>query len=196
MVDERSGTMGEKALLIIDFQNDFVPGGALPVPEGDKIAPRVNELVNSGEFEPIVATRDWHPPDHNSFEEQGGPWPPHCVRQTEGAELYQGFDHSKVDHFVNVGSRPEHEGYSGFEHSDLEDVLRRHGVEEVTVVGLATDYCVRASALDALELGLKTTVDPEGVRGIDVEPGDSERALDEIRAAGGEVKSIPVGSRS
>jgi nicotinamidase/pyrazinamidase len=186
--------MAKKALLIIDFQNDFVPGGALPVPDGDKIAPRVNELVDSGEFDLIVATRDWHPPDHHSFEAQGGPWPPHCVRQTEGAELYPGFDHSKVDHFVNVGTRPEDEGYSGFEHSDLEDVLRRHGVEELTVVGLATDYCVRATALDALELGFKTTVDPEGVRGIDVQPGDSERALEEIRAAGGEVRSAPVRS--
>src|SRR5919108_3518364 len=128
--------MGKRALLIIDFQNDFVPGGALPVADGDKIAARVDELVNSDEFDLIVATRDWHPPDHNSFREQGGPWPPHCVQRTPGAELYPGFDHSKVDHIVDVGSEPAHEGYSGFEHSDLEEVLRKHRVDDVTVVGL------------------------------------------------------------
>src|SRR5215207_8647875 len=175
--------MSKRALLIIDFQNDFVPRGALPVPDGDKIAPRVEELVSSGEFDLVVATRDWHPANHNSFKEQGGPWPPHCVQDTEGAQLYPGFDHSKVEHIVDVGSAPEHEGYSGFEHSDLEQVLRERGIEEVTVVGLATDYCVRASALDALRLGFKVTVDPDGVRGIDVNPGDSERALEEIKQA-------------
>jgi nicotinamidase/pyrazinamidase len=186
--------MGKTALLIIDFQNDFVPGGALPVDDGDKIAPRVSELVGSDEFDVIVATRDWHPANHDSFVAQGGPWPPHCVQHTPGAELYPGFDHSKVDHTVEVGALPEDEGYSGFENSDLEEWLRREGVEEVTVVGLATDYCVRASALDALRLGFKVTVDPGGVRGIDVNPGDSERALEEIEAAGGEVKSVAVGS--
>jgi nicotinamidase/pyrazinamidase len=179
--------MGRKALLIIDFQNDFVPGGALPVPHGDEIARHVTELVDSGDFDLIVATRDWHPPDHNSFKEQGGPWPPHCVVNTPGAELYPGFDHSKVDHLVDVGTMPDHEGYSGFEHSDLEEILRTRGIEEVTVVGLATDYCVRASSLDAVRLGFEVTVDRDGVRGIDVEQGDSERALEELRAAGAVV---------
>jgi nicotinamidase/pyrazinamidase len=187
--------MGKRGLLIIDFQNDFVPGGALPVTGGDEIAPRVAELVDSGDFDLVVATRDWHPADHNSFEEQGGPWPPHCVQGTPGAELYDGFDHSKVDHTVDVGSEPEDEGYSGFEHSELEKLLREHGIEEVTVVGLATDYCVRASALDALKLGFRVTVDPSGVRGIDVQPGDSERALREIEAAGGAI-APPAGSRA
>ena|SRR5215208_2225019 len=188
--------MGKRALLIIDFQNDFVPGGALPVAEGDKIAPRVNELVSSGDFDLIVATRDWHPPNHLSFEEQGGPWPPHCVQGTDGAELYPGFDHSRIDLTVDVGAEPSHEGYSGFDHSDLEDVLRDHGIEEVTVVGLATDYCVRASALDALRLGFDVTVDRAGVRGIDVSPGDSESALREIEAAGGRIAPPVAGSRA
>jgi nicotinamidase/pyrazinamidase len=179
--------VAKKALLIIDFQNDFVPGGALPVPDGDEIAQRVAELVESGDFDLIVATRDWHPPDHHSFRDQGGPWPPHCVVDTPGAELYPGFDHSKVDHMVNVGAQPDHEGYSGFEHSDLEEVLRTGEIEEVTVVGLATDYCVRASSLDAVRLGFDVTVDRAGVRGIDVEEGDSERALDEMRTAGATV---------
>jgi nicotinamidase/pyrazinamidase len=176
-----------RALLIIDFQNDFVPGGALPVPEGDRIAPRVRELLDSGDFDLVVATRDWHPPDHGSFEAQGGPWPPHCVQGSEGAELHPSLDRSKVDVVIDAGYEPGLEGYSGFEETELERVLREHEVESVTVVGLATDYCVRATALDALRLGFDVTVDREGVRGIDVSPGDSDRALAEVEAAGGTV---------
>jgi nicotinamidase/pyrazinamidase len=118
------------------------------------------------------------------------------VQGTPGAELYPRFDHSRIDHVVNVGAEPAHEGYSGFEHSDLEDFLREHEVEEITVVGLATDYCVRASALDALARGFKVTVDPAAVRGIDVKPGDSERALREIEEAGGRIDSSTAGSRA
>jgi nicotinamidase/pyrazinamidase len=177
-----------EALLIIDFQNDFVPGGALPVPEGDAIADRVNELIDSGRFDLVVATRDWHPANHASFAEQGGPWPPHCVQGSPGAELYRSLDRSRIDYTVDVGAGQADEGYSGFEKSDLADILRRHDIDAVTVVGLATDYCVRATALDALREGLQVTVDREGVRGIDVEPGDSERALAEVEAAGGTVE--------
>jgi nicotinamidase/pyrazinamidase len=176
-----------QALLIIDFQNDFCPGGALPVPHGDEIAPRVNELIDSGNFDLVVATRDWHPPDHNSFEAQGGPWPPHCVQGTEGAELHSSLDRSTIDVVVDAGYLPELEGYSGFEETNLEQELRDRDVEAVTVVGLATDYCVRATALEARQAGFEVTVDRAGVRGIDVEPGDSDRALDELRAAGGTV---------
>ena len=178
----------KRALLIIDFQNDFVPGGALPVPEGDAIAPRVAELLDSGEFDLVVATRDWHPPDHDSFAAQGGPWPPHCVQGREGAELHPSLDRAKVDVVINAGYRPELDGYSGFEETDLERVLRENGIESVTVVGLATDYCVRATALDALRVGFEVVVDRAGIRGIDVEPGDSERALAEVEAAGGTVR--------
>src|SRR4051794_39525110 len=174
-----------KALLIIDFQNDFCPGGALPVPDGDAIAPRVNELLDSGEFDLVVATRDWHPADHASFAEQGGPWPPHCVQGSPGAELHDSLDRSRIDYVVDVGSGQQDEGYSGFEKSDLAAILRRHDIDAVTVVGLATDYCVRATSLDALKEGFRVKVDRAGVRGIDVEPGDSERALQEIVAAGG-----------
>ena len=176
------------ALLIIDFQNDFVPGGALPVPDGDLIVPRVRELLESGGFDLVVATRDWHPVDHDSFAAQGGPWPPHCVQGTEGAELHPSLDRAKVDVVINAGYEPELEGYSGFEETELERVLRRRDVERLTVVGLATDYCVRATALDALDRGFDVTVDRDGIRGIDVEPGDSERALAEIEAAGGTVR--------
>ena len=176
-----------KALLVIDFQNDFCPGGALPVPRGDEIAPRVNELIDSGEFDLVVATRDWHPPDHASFAEQGGRWPPHCVQGSEGAELHASIDPAQIDRVVDAGFEPALEGYSGFEETALDQILRDNKIDAVTVVGLATDYCVRATALDALRLGFDVTIDRAGVRGIDVEPGDSERALDEVRAAGGSV---------
>jgi nicotinamidase/pyrazinamidase len=176
------------ALLIIDFQNDFTEGGALAVPDGDAIAGRVNELIDSGEFDLVVATRDWHPPDHGSFVEQGGPWPPHCVQNSHGAELHPSLDRAKVDVVVDAGYEPQLEGYSGFEETELADVLRKHDIDEVTVVGLATDYCVRHTAADALEEGFRVTVDRGGIRGIDVAPGDSERALDELRAAGATVE--------
>ena len=104
-----------RALLIIDFQNDFTEGGALAVPDGDAIAPRVNELIDSGEFDLVVATRDWHPADHHSFAAQGGPWPPHCVQGSEGAELHPSLDRKQVDAVVNAGYTPELEGYSFFE---------------------------------------------------------------------------------
>jgi nicotinamidase/pyrazinamidase len=176
-----------RALLVIDFQNDFTEGGALAVPDGDAIAGRVNELVDSGEFDLVVATRDWHPADHNSFEAQGGPWPPHCVQGTPGAELHPSLPRASVDVVVDAGYEPHLEGYSGFEETDLGAILREHDVDDVTVVGLATDYCVKETAADALREGFRVTVDRGGIRGIDVEPGDSERALDELRAAGARV---------
>jgi nicotinamidase/pyrazinamidase len=176
-----------RALLIIDFQNDFTEGGALAVPDGDAIAPRVRELVGSGDFDLVVATRDWHPADHGSFEEQGGPWPPHCVQGTHGAELHPSLPRDAVDVVVNAGYEPDLEGYSGFEETNLAEVLREHEIDEVTVVGLATDYCVKHTAADALAQGLRVTIDRDGIRGIDVEPGDSERALQELQAAGAKV---------
>jgi nicotinamidase/pyrazinamidase len=176
-----------RALLVIDFQNDFTEGGALAVPDGGAIAGRVNELVDSGDFDLVVATRDWHPPDHNSFEAQGGPWPPHCVQGTPGAELHPSLPRASVDVVVDAGYEPDLEGYSGFEATDLAAILREHDVDDVTVVGLATDYCVKETAADALREGFRVTVDRGGIRGIDVKPGDSERALDELRAAGATV---------
>jgi nicotinamidase/pyrazinamidase len=173
-----------RALLIIDFQNDFTAGGALAVPDGDAIAGRVNELIASGDFDLVVATRDWHPADHGSFKEQGGPWPPHCVQGTWGAELHPSLPREAVDVVVNAGYEPHLEGYSGFEETNLAAVLREHDIDELTVVGLATDYCVKHTAGEALAQGFRVTIDRGGIRGIDVEPGDSERALEELRAAG------------
>ena len=177
-----------RALLIIDFQNDFTAGGALAVPDGDAIAGRVNELIDSGDFDLVVATRDWHPPDHLLFAAQGGPWPPHCVQGSPGAEFASSLPRERIDVVVNAGHEPHLEGYSGFEETDLAAVLREHEIDELTVVGLATDYCVRATALDALREGFRVTLDRAAVRGIDVEPGDSERALDELRGAGARVR--------
>ena len=179
--------MSTEALVIVDFQNDFTPGGALAVPHGDEIAGRVRSLAESGRFGVVVATRDWHPPDHRSFTDRGGPWPPHCVQGTPGAELHGGAPRERIDAVVDKGQDPATEGYSGFEATELERLLRGHGVERLTVVGLATDYCVKNTALDALRLGFEVEIDREGVRGIDVEPGDVERAFDEVRAAGGRV---------
>jgi nicotinamidase/pyrazinamidase len=177
-----------EALLIIDYQNDFIPpDGALAVAEGDTIVGRINELAADPRFDLVVATRDWHPADHKSFAEQGGPWPVHCVQGSHGAELSAQLDSDRVDAIVDAGYRPELEGYSGFEETNLLDLLREHGIDKVTVVGLATDYCVKHTALDAVRNGFDVDVDTSGIRGVEVEPGDSERALDELRAAGASV---------
>jgi len=174
-----------EALVIVDFQNDFTPGGALAVPDGDAVASRLNELAASDRFDLVVATRDWHPPEHSSFAAQGGPWPPHCVAGTEGAELSRGLDAALVDVVVDKGTDPATEGYSGFDGTDLATLLRDRGIDRVTVAGLATDYCVRATALDALQAGFAVAVDAGASRGID--PEGSAQALDEVRAAGGEI---------
>ena len=177
--------MPGRALLIVDFQNDFTPGGALAVAHGDEIAERINALAASGDYALVVATRDWHPPDHGSFAAQGGPWPVHCVADSPGAQLHPALDASRVDVVVDKGQDAGTEGYSGFEGTDLARLLHDRGITQVTVVGLATDYCVKNTALDALREGFQVTVDTTAVRGVEVAPGDSERALAEVRAAGG-----------
>jgi nicotinamidase/pyrazinamidase len=174
-----------KALLIIDFQNDFTSGGALEVPEGDEIAEPVKRLAK--EFDYVFATRDWHPTDHSSFETEGGPWPVHCVQGTHGAELHPAMRDIEVEEIVDVGAEREDQGYSGFEKSKLADLLRERDVDEVAVVGLATDYCVRASAIDAAREGFDTSVVTDAIRAVDVNPGDGERALEDMRKAGAKL---------
>ena len=159
---------------------------------GDEIAGHVNELARSGRFDLVIATRDWHPEDHSSFEAHGGPWPVHCVQGKSGAELHPALDRAPIDLVVDKGQTAGSEGYSAFEDTNLETVLRERGIDKVTIVGLATDYCVRASALDALSAKFDVTVDPAGVRGVNVNPEDSSRALDEIRAAGATVAISPA----
>jgi nicotinamidase/pyrazinamidase len=175
------------ALLIIDFQNDFTPGGALAVDGGDEIAEPIHSLAPR--FDVIAATRDWHPPDHASFETEGGPWPIHCVQGSPGAELHPSMDDVDIDFIVDVGRERADEGYSGFERSDLAEQLRKRGVDRVAVCGLATDYCVRASTIDACNEGFDVTLVSDAVRAVEVEPGDGERAIEEMREAGARVTS-------
>jgi nicotinamidase/pyrazinamidase len=185
------------ALLIVDFQNDFTPGGALPVAEGDRIAGPINELLDS--FDLVVATRDWHPPEHGSFRgadvdpaawrgaDPPGIWPVHCVQGTPGAELHPALDEARVDVVIDKGQDPNSQGYSAFQDTRLGDLLRERGVDRLFVTGLATDYCVKNSVLDALGLGFDVTVVEDAVRGVDVERGDSERALEQMEHAGAHV---------
>ena len=174
-----------RALIIVDFQNDFTPGGALAVPDGDSIAAKVNALAASGDYDLVIATRDWHPADHSSFEVNGGRWPVHCVAGTIGAQLHPALDQTRIDVIVDKGQDVATDGYSGFAGTDLDEILRERGITQVTVVGLATDYCVKNTALDALRAGFAVTVDSNAVRGVEIEAGDSEQALAEVRAAGG-----------
>ena len=173
------------ALLIVDVQKDFCPGGALAVQGGDEIVPLVNEMAREAPF--VVATRDWHPAAHSSFAERGGQWPVHCVQGTEGAELHPQLDARAIDLVVDKGQEVDEPGYSGFESTDLKRHLEGQGVRHVDVVGLALDYCVKATALDAKRAGFAVTVHRAGTRAVDVEPGDGERAVEELRAAGVEV---------
>ena len=191
--------MGMEALLVVDFQNDFTPGGALAVEHGDEIAKPVNAIADR--FDLVVATRDWHPRDHGSFEgvavdpeswegvDPPGIWPVHCVAGTEGAELHPALDRTKLDLIVDKGQDRYSQGYSAFQGDRLAEILRERGVDHVYVAGLATDYCVKYSVLDALREEFEVTVVEDAVRGIDVQPGDVDRALDEMRTAGADFVS-------
>jgi nicotinamidase/pyrazinamidase len=173
------------ALLVVDVQNDFTPGGALGVEGGDEIIARINELAASDAFDVVIATRDWHPADHGSFAEQGGRWPVHCVQGTTGAELHPDLAREPIDVVVDKGEDTATEGYSGFEATDLALLLREEAVTAVTIVGIATDHCVRATAMDALREGFAVIVDPAAVRGVDADA--SQAALEELRGLGAVV---------
>lgn len=170
------------ALIVVDLQNDFCPGGALPVPDGDAVVPAVNAVLDK--FPLVVATQDWHPTDHISFREQGGPWPPHCIAGTAGAQPHPGLHREKVHLWVRKAVSSERDAYSGFDGTGLGDELKRRGVRRVFIAGLATDYCVRATALDALSAGFEVVVLTDAVRGVNVAPGDDQRALEEMASAG------------
>jgi nicotinamidase/pyrazinamidase len=175
----------QDALIIVDVQNDFCPGGALAVPNGDEVVPAINRLLQHRWL--AVATKDWHPADHCSFKAQDGPWPPHCVQGTAGAELHPQLDVARIQVIITKGSRPEKDAYSGFDGTELAKILREKGMKRVVVCGLATDYCVRATAHDALKAGFEVLVLEDAIRGVEVTPGDSQRAVDELRAAGARV---------
>ena len=171
---------------MIDLQRDFCPGGALAVERGDAVIPRLNKIIST--FEelrlPIFFTRDWHPSNHISFKDQGGPWPPHCVQGSPGAEFHPGLKVPRDAAIISKGDRPSKEAYSGFQRTDLQVRLKKHGVDEVFIGGLATDYCVRETALDALRAGFAVDILEDCVRAVDVEPGDGDKALADVRKAG------------
>jgi nicotinamidase/pyrazinamidase len=192
------------ALIIVDLQNDFVPGGALAVPEGDRIVPIINRLQPS--FDLVVATQDWHPANHGSFavnhpgrrvfdtiDLNGLPqvlWPVHCVQHTPGAELVNNLNRDRIAKVFQKGTDPAVDSYSGFHDNGhrhttgLGDYLRSRNVAEVHVVGLATDYCVKFTALDAVAEGFRTHLIPEACRGVNVTPGNTDRAIEEVKQAG------------
>lgn len=174
------------ALIVTDVQNDFCPGGALPIEEGHRIVPIINQLQPL--FEHIVFTRDWHPEDHCSFDDEpefvDGSWPVHCVADTPGAEFH-GDLHVPADAFiVSKATEPEREAYSSFQDTGLADKLREWGVTRVFLTGLATDFCVKFSALDAIEAGFEVCVVENACRGVNHPPGSVARAVDEMRAKG------------
>ncbi len=179
------------ALLIVDVQNDFCPGGALAVPEGDEVIPVINEYIRqfADLGAPVFASRDWHPRESKHFMAWGGPWPPHCIQNTPGAAFHPELVLPEDVIIITKGSDPTDDGYSAFEGDDphglaLEASLREHGVERVFVAGLATDYCVRASVLDALENELDVVVLRDAIKGIDVNEGDIDDAMREMKEAG------------
>lgn len=187
----------KEALIVVDVQNDFCPGGALAVPGGDQVVPVLNEYVDRFERAglPIFFTRDWHPARTKHFNTEGGPWPPHCVQGTPGARFHPSLRIPEGAPIVSKGTNPEEDAYSGFQATApnglrLPEVLKRQGVDHLYVGGLATDYCVRATALDALASGFSVTVLLDAVRGVDVAPGDTERALVEMLDAGANFTTL------
>ncbi|MBN1689257.1 MAG: nicotinamidase [Candidatus Omnitrophica bacterium] len=170
------------ALVIVDLQNDFCPKGALAVPGGDEIVEPINQILPL--FSCIVTTQDWHPPDHSSFAKQGGSWPPHCVQGTPGALLHPALVQDKVHLKIKKADAPDFDAYSGFEGTKLARELRGRNIERVFIVGLATDYCVKQTALDAVNEGFRTVVVTDLVRAVNVHPGDGEKALGDMKKAG------------
>lgn len=178
------------ALLVIDMQVDFLPGGALGVEAGHEVVAPINHLIElyGAAGLPIFASRDWHPVGHCSFNAQGGPWPPHCMAGTPGAEFTAELALPDDAVIISKADTVALDAYSAFGGTDLASQLRAREVTRVTVVGLATDYCVLNTVTDALEEGLDTLIVPEAMRAVDVEPGDGRRAMDRMVARG----AVPV----
>jgi nicotinamidase/pyrazinamidase len=177
------------ALLVVDLQNDFLPGGRLAVPSGDAVLPAVERALQrfAALGLPVFASRDWHPPDHCSFHAQGGPWPSHCVAGTPGAAFPDALRLPAGACVISKATTAARDAYSAFDGTDLHARLQALGVRRLFVCGLATDYCVKASVLDALALGHAVVVLRDGVAAVDVQPGDGERALATMRQRGAVV---------
>ncbi len=185
------------ALIIIDVQNDFCPGGSLAVTGGDEVVPVLNQYIErfTRAKLPVFTTRDWHPENTRHFKIHGGLWPPHCIQGTKGAEFRADLALPDDAVIVSAGMAPDEEGYSGFEGRDkngmgLADLLRTRGVERVFVGGLATDYCVKETVLDALRHGFKAVLLEDAVRGVNLRPDDSERAIAEMVRAGATTSTL------
>ncbi|RRQ21005.1 nicotinamidase [Thiohalobacter thiocyanaticus] len=196
MIEFEPGQLQEgDALVIVDVQKDFLPGGSLAVSEGDAVVPVLNRYI--GEFHqrglPVYATRDWHPPDHCSFREQGGIWPPHCIAGTEGAEYAPGLRLPATAVTISKATTPEKDAYSGFDDTDLAARLHAVGVKRVFVGGLATDYCVLNTVRDALNEGFGVMLLRDAVRAVDVQPGDGDRAEREMESLG--ARPVKLGAR-
>lgn len=186
------------ALIIVDLQNDFLPGGALGVPDGDAVIAPLNACIAkfSQAGAGIFATRDWHPADHCSFRARGGPWPPHCIADTPGAAFASGLRLPEHAVIVSKASSPDADAYSGFDHTELAAQLAARACRRVFIAGLATDYCVRATALDALRAGFETVVLEDGVRAVNIKPTDGPSALAELQARGAHLaRSVELRAR-
>lgn len=170
------------ALIIVDMQNDFMPGGTLPVPNALSIIPTINSYIEVfvKNRATIIATRDWHPPNHISFKNRGGPWPPHCVQGTKGAEFHSGLRLPLNLVVVSKAFNEDIEAYSGFEGTELDQLLRSKNIKRVFVCGVATDYCVKATVLDAIRLGYVTFVLSDAIKGVDIPKGSVDKAVDEM----------------
>jgi nicotinamidase/pyrazinamidase len=169
-----------RGLLVVDVQNDFCPGGALAVAHGDDVVPVINKLMDK--FTAVVASKDWHPSSSAHFDR----WPPHCVQNTKGAEFHPGLQSEKIQQVFLKGTRDKDDGYSAFEATNLvmDEYLKSKGISELYVTGLATDYCVKASAIDAAKKGFKTYVVTDAVSAVNVQPDDGQKALELMKSAG------------
>ena len=179
----------QKALIVVDVQNDFCPGGSLPVAHGDEVVAPLNELIE--EFldrgEPVFKTRDWHPAQTKHFVVYGGTWPVHCVQDTAGAEFHPDLLDDPRIIVVSKGIDESADGYSGFDGTNLSERLRNEGVQEVWVGGLATDYCVKETVLDAVRQGFEVKALADAMRAVNVKPDDGAKAVAEMRQAGAEI---------
>lgn len=174
------------ALLLIDVQNDFLPGGSLAVPSGDEIIPILNRYIEafSKASLPVYASRDWHPPDHSSFRAQGGIWPPHCIAGSRGAEFSPKLGLPANAVIISKAANPNADAYSDFDEPDLEQSLHQNGISRLFIGGLATDYCVLYTARDALARGFEVHLLLDGIRAINLKPGDGQRAIEEMTSLG------------
>jgi nicotinamidase/pyrazinamidase len=179
----------DDALIVVDVQNDFIPGGSLAVKDGDQVVPTLNRLI--GKFKTLVFTRDWHPAGHVSFAAAPNfvdkSWPAHCVQNTEGAKFHRDLKVPKDAMIVSKGTDKDKEAYSGFQGTSLAADLKARGVRRVFVGGLATDYCVKATVLDAIRSGFSAALIEDAARGVNVPAGTAEAAVAEMRKAGAKI---------